>query len=107
MHDAVKPTATASAPATSGPITGTISTRPANAPTRSQYGSPIAQKSSESAIPTSHDQQHLPAHERAEPQVDQRPRVAHQLALRSRDQRADDVDRLVALEDPVGGGGEA
>ena len=28
-------------------MTGTISTRPANAPTRSQYGSPIAQKPAE------------------------------------------------------------
>ena len=50
--DAVKPTATASAPAVSGPITGTISTRPANVPTRSQYGSPIRQNASESTVAT-------------------------------------------------------
>ena len=38
--------------ATSGPRTGTISTMPANAPTSSQYGSPIAQKPAESTVPT-------------------------------------------------------
>ena len=66
MSDAVKPTATASVPADSGPITGIISTSPANEPTRIQYGSPIAQKSSESTSADSDDQQHLAAHERAE-----------------------------------------
>ena len=46
------------------------------APTRIQYGTPIAQNASESTR-DEHDQQQLAADERAELQVDERPRVAH------------------------------
>ena len=51
--DSVRPTPTASAPAASGPITGTISTTPAKMPIRSQNGNPIAQKVMESTVATS------------------------------------------------------
>ena len=51
-HDAVNPTPIASAPAASGPITGTISTTPAVTPISSQNGRPIAQKQSERSVAT-------------------------------------------------------
>ena len=48
----VAPTPIASAPAASGPITGTISTTPAKEPISSQYGRPIAKKPAESSTAT-------------------------------------------------------
>ena len=51
-HDSVSPTPTASAPAVERPITGTISTTPANTPTRSQYGRPMAKNAVESTVAT-------------------------------------------------------
>ena len=48
----VAPTPIASAPAASGPITGTISTTPAKQPISSQYGRPIAKKPVESSTAT-------------------------------------------------------
>jgi hypothetical protein len=48
----------------------------------------------------------LPTHVRAELQVDEVPGVAQRLALRSRQESRDQVDRAVALEDPVRGDGE-
>ena len=50
--EAVAPTPIATAPAVIGPITGTISTSPANAPIRIQYGSPIAQNASDRTVAT-------------------------------------------------------
>ena len=51
--ETVSPTPTASAPAMSGPMTGTISTIPAKIAISSQNGSPIAQKQIESTVATS------------------------------------------------------
>ena len=47
------------------------------------------------------DQEQLAAHEGAELEVDQLPRVAHLLPLRPRNEARHEVDEAVALEDPV------
>ena len=75
-HPAVSPTPTARTPAASGPTIGTSSTMPANAPTRSQYGTPSSQNASERRRRHDDDEQALAAHEGAELHVDQHPRVA-------------------------------
>ena len=48
----------------------------------------------------------MPSDERPEFEIDENPGVADELPFWPRDERADESDRAVALEDPVGGGGE-
>jgi len=100
--ESVSPTPIASAPAASGPITGTISTRPANAPTRIQYGSPTTRNARERRVPTRMTRIPWPRTYAPELEVDQRPGVPDGLPFRAGEQRADQIDRTVALEDPVG-----
>jgi hypothetical protein len=45
------------------------------------------------------DENSLPAHERSEPQVDELPGVSHRLSLRPGQDRTDDVDRAITLDD--------
>ena len=52
-------------------------------------------------MPTSEDEQELAAHEGAELQVDQHPRVARHAAVTARHDRLHERDRPVAVEDPV------
>ena len=104
--EAVAPTPIATAPAVIGPITGTISTMPRERSDQDPVG--LADRPERERQDDRHDcdQDHLAAHECAELQVDQCPGIADQLALRSWHEGADEADRPVALEDPVGGARE-
>ena len=83
MYGLGQPDADRQRAAASGPITGTISTKPAKQPMSSQYGRPIAQNSSESDVATMSDDQRHAADVCAELEVDQQPRVAHDLSFRA------------------------
>jgi hypothetical protein len=61
------------------------STSPANAPMRSQYGSPIRPEEQRECDSDCGDQDQLASDEGAEPEVDQAPGVADQLSLRLRE----------------------
>ena len=105
-HDAVSPAAIASTPAARGPITGTISTIPAETADQQPVGQAVQPERERERRGDEGDHQQLAAHERAELGVDQVPGVPHDDPLLPAQQPEDESLGALLLEHPVGGHGK-